>query len=169
MVHGGILTTVIFSSKIDGGGYFNKPAGEKSVKDLEGMPSEAIPNYAFKNNGDLTFEKVAKEWGLDEPSFSNGAVYADLDQDGDLEIVVNNIDTKAFLYKNWSVENTDGKFLQVKLKGAKGNPLALGAKVEIETANGKQMVEITLARGFQSSVSPLAHFGLGGDEVSEAH
>ncbi len=148
-------------------GYFSNDEGVKTLADLEEMPSEAIPNYAFKNNGDLTFDKVAKDWGLAEPSFSNGAVYADLDQDGDLEIVVNNIDTKAFLYKNWSVEKAGGKFLQVKLKGAVGNPLALGTKVKIETASGMQMIETTMTRGFQSSVSPLVHFGLGADEVVE--
>ncbi|UXX81048.1 VCBS repeat-containing protein [Reichenbachiella carrageenanivorans] len=150
-----------FFRRTEGQNYFGQKAKKNTLADLAEMPSEAVPNYAFKNKGDLTFGKMAKNWGLDQPSFSNGAVYADLDNDGDLELVVNNIDEDVFVYKNHSVEMGLGNYLTVSLEGTDKNLAGIGARVTIYTPQGLQTVEVMRARGFQSAVAPKAHFGLG--------
>ena len=94
-------------------------------------------------------------------TFSNGVTYSDLDNDGDLDLVINNINAPAFIYQNQNPANHH--FLRIKLKGSKYNPMALGSKVEVFQKNNYQMIEHTLSRGFQSSVEPLIHFGLGND------
>ena len=121
------------------------------------IPSEAIANFTFRNNSDLTFSDVSSDWGLDQENFSNGATYSDLDNDGDLEIIINNVDQKAQIYKNNSVNN----YLKVRLKGSEYNPFGIDSRVYVETDNFSQMQEMTLTRGFQSSVSPYLNFGLG--------
>lgn len=127
-------------------------------KSLE-IPSEKIDNFVYKNVGDLKFEQVNKDWGIEYPGFSNGVVYADLDNDGDLEIVLNNIDDYATVFENSSSENSN--YLAVDFDGIKGNKMGLGNRVYISTENETQMQELTLTRGFQSSVAPEMHFGLG--------
>ncbi|MEM6633033.1 MAG: VCBS repeat-containing protein [Bacteroidota bacterium] len=122
------------------------------------MPSEALSNFMYKNRGDLKFDNVASQWGLGDPSFSNGAAYADLDGDGDLEIVISNIDTSAFLYKNLSVELNRGNFLRVEAKAKTSEAFA---KVYVVTDGEKQVVETNRVRGYLSSMPPVAHFGLG--------
>ncbi|MCF6224028.1 MAG: VCBS repeat-containing protein [Flavobacteriaceae bacterium] len=142
--------------------YFNKEKKETNqLKWVEEMPSERIDNYMFKNNGDLTFTEVNKDWGISFEGFSNGAVYADLDNDGDLEIIVNNIDDKASIFQNHSSDNNKNNFLQIVLNGEKQNPMGLGTKVQLFQGNQIQYQELTLTRGFQSSVDPKIHFGLG--------
>jgi len=121
------------------------------------MPSQKLDNYIYKNNGDLTFTKKIKEWGLTDPNFSNGAVYADFDNDGDLDILVSNVNDPVGLYKN----NSNKNYVQISLEGSQKNPLGIGAKVYVETEDNKQYQEQYLARGFQSSVTPILHFGLG--------
>jgi hypothetical protein len=102
-----------------------------SKKDLlEQIPQVKISNYAYRNNGDLTFKDVTKEWGMFLPSFSNGATYVDLDNDGDLDYVVNNIDDKAFVYENNSREINKAKYLDIKFSGDSLNKNGLGAFVE---------------------------------------
>ncbi|MBC7744593.1 MAG: VCBS repeat-containing protein [Flavobacterium sp.] len=131
---------------------------------LEQIPAVKIPNYAYKNNGDMTFSNVSKSWGLTEPSFSNGAVYADLDNDGDMDVVVNNINDKAFIYKNTTRENDKegNNYIQVRLKGEKPNQNGFGAWVEIYFNNGKHQIwENNPYRGYLSSMQNIAHFGLG--------
>ena len=125
------------------------------------IPSEAISNFTFKNNKDLTFSDVSVDWGLDDKNFSNGATYADLDNDGDLEIIVNNVDQEAQIYRNNSTNN----FVRVKLKGDAGNVFGIDSRVYVETENSSQMQELTMTRGFQSSVSPYLNFGLGNDDL----
>jgi len=125
------------------------------------IPSEAISNFTFKNNKDLTFSDVSVDWGLDDKNFSNGATYADLDNDGDLEIIVNNVDQEAQIYRNNSTNN----FVRVKLKGNAGNVFGIDSRVYVETENSSQMQELTMTRGFQSSVSPYLNFGLGNDDL----
>jgi hypothetical protein len=125
------------------------------------IPSFKTVNYIFSNEGNLKFEKKATAWGLVEPSFSNGAAIADLDQDGDLEIIVNNIGDEAFIYKNNAVENNNNHYLKIQLKGSTKNNLALNAKVKLYTTNGIQYKEHTLTRGYASSSDPILHFGLG--------
>lgn len=123
------------------------------------LPSVKLANYIYKNNGDLTFKKKIKEWGMETTSFSNGAAMGDLDNDGDLDIVVNNIDDPAFVYRNNS--NTSSNYLRVKCIKDPNNTFGIGAKVTITTESGKQFVQIKTARGYLSSCEPIAHFGLG--------
>ncbi|MEE9372117.1 MAG: CRTAC1 family protein, partial [Saprospiraceae bacterium] len=128
---------------------------EKSL----GIPSEKIDNFVFRNKGDLTFEKVNDKWGLSFSGFSNGSVYVDLDNDGDLEIVINNVDDYATVFENSSSDQNN--FLALKFKGPNGNVSGLGVKVTLYTNDMVQYQELTLSRGFQSSVAPRLHFGLG--------
>jgi len=124
----------------------------------EQMPTEKLPNLLYKNQGDFKFENVAKNWGLGAPSYSNGAAYADLDNDGDLELVVNNIDEKAFLYKNLTVEQKRGNYLRIKTKGNSTEPFS---KVYIKYDGQIQMVENKRVKGYLSATENVAHFGLG--------
>jgi hypothetical protein len=125
------------------------------------ITSEKVPNYLFLNNGDLTFENATEKWGLDAPSFSNGVAYGDLDNDGDLDLVSNNIDQEAFIYKNNLNETQKSNYLRIKLKGSAKNILGLGTRLRIKTGDEKQYLDFYMNRGFQSSVEPFAHFGLG--------
>ena len=131
---------------------------------LEQIPVIKISNYAYRNRGDLTFEDVTEKWGLRVPSFSNGAAYGDLDNDGDLDYIVNNINDKAFLYRNNSREEQAEKshYLRIKFKGDQRNQLGFGAKIEGIYDNGERFYyENTPYRGYLSSVEPVAHIGLG--------
>ena len=130
---------------------------------LDSIPIVKIPNYAYKNNGDLTFEDVSKKWGLGISSFSNGAVFSDLDLDGDIDYVVNNINDKAFIFENilYQQENPPN-YLQIELEGDKLNPDALGAKVVLRLSdNSIQFQEQQISRGYMSSADPVMYFGLG--------
>lgn len=131
---------------------------------LEQVPVIKISNYAYRNRGDLTFEDVTEKWGLSVPSFSNGAAYGDLDNDGDLDYVVNNINDRAFLYRNNSREDQPDKshYLRIKFKGDHKNLQGFGAKIEGIFDNGEYFYyENTPYRGYLSSVEPVAHIGLG--------
>src|SRR6266487_369084 len=131
---------------------------------LEQIPEVKLKNYAFKNDGDLKFSDVTKQWGITIPSFSNGAAYADLDNDGDLDCVINNINDEAFVYENTT--NTKNKisasYLQIKFKGDRNNVNGLGAWAEIYyNKNQKQVYENNPYRGYLSSIEAKAFFGLG--------
>lgn len=144
-------------------------ASKKQI--LDQIPIVKIPNYAFKNGGNLEFADVTKSWGLGEPSFSNGAAYADLDNDGDMDMVINNIDDDAFIYKNTSRE-TDKKnnnYLQVQFKGGPQNKNGIGAWADIYYNHGKhQVYENTPYRGYLSTIQNIAHFGLGKDSLLDS-
>jgi hypothetical protein len=131
---------------------------------LDSIPSVKIKNFAYKNKGDLKFDDVTEAWGITQPSFSNGAAYADLDNDGDLDYIVNNINDSASVFRNNVIQQkpNESNYLKVQLKGGKDNVQGYGAWVEIAYANGqKQVYEYTPYRGYLSSVDPTAHFGLG--------
>lgn len=137
---------------------------------LEQIPQVKIPNYAFHNNGDLTFTNMSKDWGFVDPSFSNGAAYADLDNDGDMDMVSNNINDEAFLFRNTSREKSkeSNHFLQIKLTGDSLNKDGLGAWVEIHYDGNRQVIENTPYRGYLSSIQNIAHFGLGKTSVIDS-
>lgn len=128
----------------------------------ESMPSERLPNIMYRNNQKLDFDNVAQSWGLGDFSFSNGAALGDLDNDGDLDLVVNNIDDKAFLYKNLTSDTNGGNFLKVKAIGENSEAFA---KIKIAYNGKKQFVENRRVRGYMSAHEDIAHFGLG-KEVS---
>lgn len=135
---------------------------------VQRMPSSDVVNYLFKNNGNLTFSNVSNDWGMNLPSNSNGAAYADLDNDGDLDLIVNNINQPAFVYQNEGNKQLKHHYLQVKLHGANANTQGIGAKVWIATGGKQQYVEQMPTRGFQSNVSPVLHFGLGSDTAVDS-
>lgn len=141
-----------------------KPTKEDFLNFTKMMPQQKLKNYFYKNNGDLTFENTTSTWVTSTPTFSNGAVYADLDNDGDLDIVVNNINDDASILKNHAVELNNGHYLQVKLEGPEKNKNGLGATVLLEQTDGTiQSRQLTNTRGFLSSVSNSIHFGLSKD------
>jgi len=129
------------------------------------IPIVKVPNFQFKNEGNLTFKDVTRDWGLSIRSFSYGVVYADLDLDGDLELIVNNIDDKAFLFKNLTAEK-EGKskvsnYIQIKLKGTSKNPGAIGAKVSVYHDGKQQSRTVLSGRGYLSQPTTSPYFGLG--------
>jgi enediyne biosynthesis protein E4 len=133
-----------------------------SYKDfMDNMAISPIPNYAFKNNGDLQFDNQAVNWGLGSPSFSSGAAYGDLDNDGDLDLITNNTNQPAGLFRNQSVEKNKTNFLKVKLTGKNKNTKGIGARVKLYANNGVQVLEQMPNRGFESSVDYVLNFGLG--------
>lgn len=133
---------------------------ENGFKQFIGVyDSIKVINYLFKNKGNLEFENMSDRWGFNVPSFSNGAAVGDLDNDGDLDLVVNNIDAEAFVYENTS--SSRNNFLKVKLNGPKLNTAGIGAKVTIYTGPQLQYFENKTVRGYLSSNEPVVHFGLG--------
>lgn len=126
---------------------------------VQQIPSSNVSNYLFKNNGDLTFKDVSKSWGIQQMVNSNGAAFADLDNDGDLDLVVNNVNQLASVFENQSPEPKN--FLKIKLEGNTKNTAGIGAKVKVMSQGKQQYIEQMPVRGYQSSVSPVLHFGLG--------
>lgn len=147
------------------------PAGTKKLSSIyeyyKSVPEFKLPNYAYRNRGDLTFEKVSEAWGLVETGYANGSAWADLDGDGDLDLVMNTIDEPARVYRNTAVEEKKGAWLQLDLEGPTGNIRAFGAVARI-TAGGKVwQQELTPYRGFFSSSQPIFQFGLGNIQTLE--
>lgn len=131
-------------------------------KEVEKLTGVKKPNFLFKNNGNLTFTNRASAWGLDQPSYSNGAAYVDFDNDGDLDLVTNNINDAAFIYRNTlNDKNKSSNFLRIKLVGDKGNLQGLGAKVWVYQKDNVFYAEHQLQRGYKSTVEDVEHFGLG--------
>ncbi|HVU97052.1 MAG TPA: VCBS repeat-containing protein [Puia sp.] len=128
---------------------------------VQAMPSSTLKKYIFRNNGDLTFTNMQAQWGINQPAVSSGAIYADLDNDGDLDLVVNNINSEAFVYRNMSSERGGASWLGVQLKGKGGNTAAIGAKVYAYAGGKVQYAEVNPARGYLSCVPAEAHFGFG--------
>ena len=147
--------------------YIEGKSDEKMYEALRGIPSTPLQNYFYLNKGNLTFENATQDFGLIGEDFSHGAVYTDLDRDGDLEIVVNVMNGPAKIYKNLCREKENSSdFLQIKLSQANRNKWAIGAKVTVYTADGKQLVrEQYPTHGFQSSSIEPLHFGIGKNKV----
>ncbi len=143
-----------------------KTGEEVAVFDLiEQMPAIEVPNYIFQNNGDLTFTRKTEEWGLDPILKSNGAAYADLDLDGDMDLVTNNVNEPASIFQNNAESLTDHHYINIRLTGKKLNTYGIGANVKVLTDDKWQFQELMPYRGYQSSVEPILHFGLGTDSV----
>ncbi|HOY04060.1 MAG TPA: VCBS repeat-containing protein [Saprospiraceae bacterium] len=130
---------------------------------LNKMPSNPLVNKAFRNRGDLTFEDAGMKWGFTTPSFSNGAAYGDLDNDGDLDLVINNVNQEAMLYKNHSTEKNGNHHLTIQLKGKGQNTFAIGSQVSVYQGKEQKKFQLIPSRGFQSSVDYKMVFGLGQD------
>ena len=135
---------------------------------LAKIPQVKISNYAFRNKGNATFENVSAAWGVHTPAFSNGAAYADLDNDGDLDLIINNINDEPFLYRNNANENDNSHYLNVELHGVNVNRQAIGAWVYIYYDGKMQMVEQSPYRGYLSTMSTRLHFGVGDAEVIDS-
>ncbi|SHE70151.1 FG-GAP repeat-containing protein [Arenibacter palladensis] len=137
--------------------------GEKQSIDsiIAKMPIAPQPNYAYRNKGDITFSNETENWGLDLPSMSNGAAYGDLDNDGDLDIVVNNVNMEAFVYENHSEKKSGNNYLKLKFEGKDGNRFAIGTTVKLYFDNQVIVQELMPSRGFQSSVDYIMTIGLG--------
>jgi hypothetical protein len=159
--------------------YLTYMANEERIKDMiqndkevmnkliDMMPSQAVPNAAFKNNGNFEFIDYAEIWGLNTPSFSNGSAYGDLDNDGDLDLVVNNVNMPAFIYEN-QLDTLSNRSITLKLKGGSKNTLAIGAKAEIYYDGNYGVLENFPSRGFQSSISPNLLFGTGSTKIIDS-
>jgi hypothetical protein len=128
---------------------------------MEALPSSDVPNYAFRNEGDLRFRDVSSHWGLDVPLKSTGAAYADLDNDGDLDLVTNNINEYPSVFENRTADASGNNYLQIRLEGTGPNTFGVGAKLTVYAGGGKQYAEQMPTRGYLSTVSPILHFGLG--------
>lgn len=128
---------------------------------LKVLPEVKLAHYAYRNNGDLTFTNVSQTWDLNQPSYANGAVYVDLDEDGDLDLVTNNIDGAAFVHRNRANKQSANGFLRVQLSGNAPNRLGIGSTVTVWKKGQPQQVEVNPVRGYLSSVELGAHFGLG--------
>ena len=137
---------------------------------IKQIPIVKVPNYGFENISDLHFENRTQDWGLNIPSFSNGAAFVDLDNDGDLDYVVNNINDIAFVFKNTSVETgkNNANYIKLNLKGSGQNTLAIGAKIELWCKDSYQYTEKFLSRGYISSVDPVIHMGIGKNEAIDS-
>lgn len=135
---------------------------------IQKMPIKPQPNFAYRNKGDLTFDKANKAWGFELPTRSNGAAYADLDNDGDLDLVINNVNMEAFVYRNNTDRQKKNNYLRMKFKGAEKNPFGIGANARVYFGSEIVVQELVPSRGFQSSVDYTMTIGLGEARVVDS-
>ena len=155
------INNIDYFNKMSESTYFGKEVNNSELlKQVQDMPCQPLVNYLYKNNGDLTFSDQGREWGIKEESYSNGAAYADLDNDGDLDLIVNNVDGEALVYRNDARENQLGNYLKIDFEGTPKNRMGIGSGVTLWNDGKMQMAELTLSRGYQSSVEPILYFGL---------
>lgn len=128
---------------------------------IDNMPVVPLPNYAYQNKRDLTFDDMGEQWGLKIPSFSNGCAYGDLDNDGDLDLVVNNVNMESFIFRNNANEVTENNFLKLRFEGPEKNQFAIGTSVRLYSGDQTIFQELMPSRGFQSSVEYAMTIGLG--------
>ena len=133
---------------------------------VQQMPSTPLQNYVFRNNHDLGFTNVTADWGVTQKSIHNGAAYADLNNDGSLDMVINNLNDGALVYRNNAAALLHRHYLRIRFKGGGKNTYGLGAN--IKTAHTDQMQEEYTSRGFQSSIDPIMHVGLGEDSIVQS-
>ena len=148
----------------------DKVRNDRAYANMSNLPEINLPNYFYKNNGDLTFMDVTKSWSSKKPSMSNGATYVDLDLDGDLDLVSNNINQEAFIYKNNTreLDQKNTNFLSIELKGPSKNPNGIGAKVKLYSNNTVQEITQYPIRGYLSSIDYKMHFGLGNKKTIDS-
>ncbi|MFM7487882.1 MAG: CRTAC1 family protein, partial [Cytophagales bacterium] len=132
------------------------------------MSSTKVHDYVYRNKADLTFENVTHKWGFSQPNLSFGLTSADLDNDGDLEVITNGTNEEATIWVNHSREKYGNNFLRVMLKGDGQNKLVIGGRVSVYAGELHQTQELNLSRGYQSSIEPVLHFGLGKKSVVDS-
>ncbi|MBD0825437.1 VCBS repeat-containing protein [Aestuariibaculum marinum] len=140
---------------------YNKLTQNDIAETLSKLPVIPVDNYLYHNSKSLKFDRSEGNWGLSFKGFSNGASYADLDNDGDLDMIVNNLDATSSIFENKSNQYSNTNYLTVSLKAKKDNYFGVGAKIIVVTGEDKQIQELFLTRGFESSTEPRVHFGLG--------
>lgn len=170
-ISNGILRDIMYNDYLD---FITNKEKRKEVIAMTGrfdyrdfvpyMPSKPLRSYAFQDTGHLRFINRAEELGLAQPSFSNGAAYGDLDNDGDPDLVVNNINMPGFVYRNESDTKTDNHYLKIRFKGTNLNPFGIGAMVRLKTGGQSRFMQNFNTRGFESSTEPTLIFGLGKSE-----
>ncbi len=142
--------------------HYGLPTSHKLDQEaIDLMPSGKVHNYLFQGSKDLRFKDKSKVWGFEEEGISNGSSYADLDNDGDLDLISNNLNEPAGIYENHSRELLKNNFVKVKFKGEGMNTFGIGAKVILKTKEGQQLQQMMPTRGFMSSVEPTLLFGIG--------
>ena len=154
-----INNTDYFNKELRKRNGFGTVSNESSLEKSLNIPSEKTDNFVYRNAQNLTFEKMNKSWGIEYVGFSNGVVYADLDNDGDLEIVLNNIDDTAAIFENKNADNNN--FITLDFLGTEKNKSGLGVKCTLKHKGKIQYQELSLVHGYLSSMAPRLHFGVG--------